>query len=118
MNKAKAKQAKSLRRVRRVRAKVKGTSERPRLSVKRTLKHLYIQVIDDTQGKTLASVSDLELKAEKKARLEKASSLGQMIAERAKAKGIAKVIFDRRDKRYHGLIKAVAEAARQAGLEF
>lgn len=118
MNKAKAKQAKSLRRVRRVRSLIKGTAERPRLCVKRSLKHIYVQVIDDTQGKTLAYVSDRQLKDAKQARLEKATVLGQSIAEKAKAKGVAKVVFDRRDKRYHGLIKAVAEAARQAGLEF
>lgn len=118
MNTAKAKQAKSLRRVRRVRAVIKGTAGRPRLCVKRSLKHLYVQVIDDSCGKTLASVSDQELKAEKKTRLEKATSLGQMIAERTRAKNITRVVFDRRDKRYHGLIKAVADGARQGGLEF
>jgi large subunit ribosomal protein L18 len=118
MNKAKAKQAKSIRRVRRVRALIKGTAERPRLCVKRTLKHIYVQVIDDTQGKTLAYVSDSELKAAKQARLEKASALGQAIAEKAKAKGVTQVVFDRRDKRYHGMVKAVAEAARAGGLEF
>ncbi|MFA6099926.1 MAG: 50S ribosomal protein L18 [Patescibacteria group bacterium] len=118
MNKAKAKQAKSLRRIRRVRALIKGTAERPRLCVKRTLKHIYVQVIDDVKGKTLASVSDSELKAEKKTRLEKATILGQTIAEKAKTKGITRVVFDRRDKRYHGVVKAVAEGARQGGLEF
>ncbi|MDD5437974.1 MAG: 50S ribosomal protein L18 [Patescibacteria group bacterium] len=118
MNKAKAKQAKSIRRVKRVRSVIKGTAERPRLCVKRSLKHIYVQVIDDAKGKTLAYVSDRDIKDAKLARLEKASALGQAIAEKAKAKGVAKVVFDRRDKRYHGLIKAVAEAARQGGLEF
>ncbi len=118
MNKAKAKQAKSIRRVRRVRALIKGTAERPRLCVKRSLKHIYVQVIDDTQGKTLASVSDRELKDAKQTRLERAAVMGQTIAEKTKAKGVTKVVFDRRDKRYHGLVKAVAEGARQGGLEF
>lgn len=118
MNQAKAKQANKLRRIKRVRSKVIGTSERPRLCVTRTLKHIYVQVIDDAKGKTIAAVSDLDLKLKGVKRMEVAAKIGEKIAEKTKAKNVNSVIFDRRDKRYHGLVKAVAEAARQGGLEF
>lgn len=118
MKQAKAKQAQRLRRIRRVRAKIKGTAKCPRLCVKRSLKHLYAQLIDDTKGKTLVAVSDLNLKVKKKAsRLEVATLIGKTMAEQAKAKGLKCVVFDRRDKRYHGRVKAVADGAREGGLE-
>ncbi|MHB8831169.1 MAG: 50S ribosomal protein L18 [Patescibacteria group bacterium] len=118
MKQAKAKQAQKLRRIRRVRSKIKGTAECPRLSVRRSLKHLYAQLIDDVKGKTLVAVSDLDLKAkEGTPRLEIASLIGKAIAEQAQAKGLKCVVFDRRDKRYHGRVKAAAEGAREGGLE-
>ena len=107
------------RRIARVRAKVHGTAERPRLCVVRTLKHMCVQVIDDAQGKTLVSVSDQELALDAKTtKTEKAIAVGKMVAERAKAKGIVSVVFDRRDKQYHGRVRAVADGAREGGLIF
>ena len=106
----------------RVRQAMAGTPERPRLNVYRSLAEIYAQVIDDGQGKTLvtASTIDVELRP-KMAGLKKAqqaSLVGQVIAERAKAKGISKVVFDRGGYRYHGRVRDLAEAARKAGLEF
>lgn len=118
MNKAKLKQAAKQRRVRRVRSKIKGTADCPRLTVRRSLKHIYVQVVDDTAGKTLAAVSDGEMESKGLSKLEVATLIGKTVAEKAKAKGIASVVFDRRDKRYHGRIKAVAEGAREGGLKF
>jgi large subunit ribosomal protein L18 len=109
------------RRVARVRAKVSGTNERPRLAVARTLAHIYAQVIDDRAGKTIAAASDADLSdADRKGKTKAEISIlvGKLIAERAKAKGISAVVFDRRDKRYHGRVKAVADGAREAGLTF
>lgn len=107
------------RRLARTRAKVSGTAERPRLCVVRSLKHINAQVIDDVSGKTLAAASDTEITAEAKAKkLDKALALGKLIAERAKANGVSTVVFDRRDKQYHGRIRAVAEGARAGGLLF
>ncbi len=105
----------AFRRVLRVRAKISGTAERPRLAVVRSLKHISVQVIDDTSGKTIVSASDKDLKGTK---LEKANAVGKLIAERAKAKGVSAVVFDRRDKQYHGRVRAVAEGAREGGLQF
>ncbi len=105
----------AFRRVLRVRAKISGTAARPRLAVVRSLKHISVQVIDDTSGKTIASASDKDLKGTK---LEKANAVGKLIAERAKAKGVSAVVFDRRDKQYHGRVRAVAEGAREGGLQF
>ncbi len=105
----------AFRRVLRVRAKISGTAARPRLAVVRSLKHISVQVIDDTSGKTIASASDKDLKGTK---LEKATAVGKLIAERAKAKGVSAVVFDRRDKQYHGRVRAVAEGAREGGLQF
>ncbi len=118
MNKDKIKNEQSARRAKRVRAKVIGTSERPRLAVFRSLKHISAQVIDDQTGKTLASAKDQDLKNVKGTKAEKAFELGKLIAERAKAQKIDKVVFDRRDKRYHGRVKALAEGAREGGLVF
>lgn len=117
MNNSKSKQQSRLLRIRRVRAKIKGTSERPRLSVRRTLKHIYAQIIDDASGKTLAHAADSELTTKLK-KAEAAFEVGKLIAQRAKDKKIESVVFDRRDKRYHGRVKAVAEGARQGGLVF
>lgn len=109
------------RRIARVRAKVQGTSLRPRLTVARTLSHVYAQVIDDATQRTLAAaqdsdISEADMKGKKKS--EVAQLVGKLLAERAKAKGVTKVVFDRRDKRYHGRIKAVADGAREGGLNF
>jgi large subunit ribosomal protein L18 len=103
----------------RIRNRVSGTPERPRLAVFRSLKHIYVQVIDDTGGRTLASASS----AEKNSRvnggnINGAKEVGKLIAGRAKEKGIGKVVFDRGGYLYHGRIKALADAAREAGLEF
>ncbi len=109
------------RRLARIRATIRGTALRPRLAVKASLQHLYVQVIDDASGRTLAAARDGELSAEArqgKTKTERAAALGVLIAERAKAKGVTQVVFDRRDKRYHGRIRALAEGARQAGLIF
>jgi len=105
----------------RIRKKVLGTSERPRLNVYRSLNHIYVQVIDDLEGKTLVSASTAEGKKESRTsggNLTAAKSVGKAIAERAKAKGIDKVVFDRGGYIYHGRIKALADSAREAGLKF
>ncbi|MCI0479470.1 50S ribosomal protein L18 [Candidatus Uhrbacteria bacterium] len=109
------------RRIARTRAKVSGTAERPRLAVRRTLSHIYAQVIDDTVGKTLAAASDADIAkadAKGKTKTEIAFLVGKAVAERAKAKKVERVVFDRRDKRYHGRVKAVADGAREGGLQF
>lgn len=113
------KQAKRVRRVRRVRARIKGVSNRPRLAVFRSLKHISAQIIDDTSGKTLVSAKDTDVKSAKDAKpADVARELGKMIAEKAKTAQISSVVFDRRDKRYHGRVKALADGAREGGLEF
>lgn len=110
------------RRHRRVRSKVEGSVERPRLNVFRSLKHIYAQVIDDTAGHTLASAStiDGELSAQCAGmnKTDCARLVGKAIADRAKAAGVSTVVFDRGGYQYHGRVKALAEAAREAGLEF
>lgn len=103
----------------RVRAKVKGTTERPRLCVFRSLNNIYVQAIDDTKGVTIASASTLDKEVKTKAsNVAAATEVGTLIAERLKAKKITTVVFDRNGYLYHGKVKAVAEAAREAGLEF
>jgi large subunit ribosomal protein L18 len=104
----------------RIRKRVKGTAERPRLAVFRSLNHIYAQVIDDEKGATLCAASSAEKGAgvAKGGNLDGAKSIGALIAERAKAKGIEKVVFDRGGYLYHGRIKTLAEAAREAGLQF
>lgn len=106
----------------RVRKKVQGTSERPRLNVFRSLRHIYAQVIDDSVGHTLASAStlDSELSAqcEGLSKTECAKLVGRTIAWRAQAAGVTAVVFDRGGYQYHGRVKALAEAAREAGLDF
>ena len=104
----------------RIRLRVRGSEERPRLAVFRSLKHIYAQVIDDRKGNTLAAASSGEKKAAvgNGGNLAGAKEVGKLIAERAQAKGVKKVVFDRGGYLYHGRIKALADAARQAGLEF
>lgn len=108
------------RRHRRVRADVCGTAEHPRLSVFRSAHHLVVQLIDDTAGVTLAAASDQEArsKADSSGKVATAHEVGKLIATRAKAKGIIKVVFDRGGYAYHGRVKAVAEGAREGGLVF
>ena len=100
----------------RIRKSVNGTTERPRLSVFRSNKQIYAQVINDITGTTLASASSLGL--EKMAKIEQAQKVGSLLAEKAKAAGIEKVVFDRNGYLYHGLVKALADAAREGGLNF
>jgi large subunit ribosomal protein L18 len=102
----------------RIREKLAGTTERPRLNVYRSLTHIYAQVIDDQKGVTLASASSLELKLKTGGNVASAKEIGKAIAERATAKGVKKVVFDRGGYLYHGRVKALADAAREAGLEF
>ena len=110
------------RRHHRLRRKVSGTTERPRLAVFRSLDHIYAQVIDDTTGTTLAAASTLDasFKAEKRSggNIAAAEVVGQMIAERAKERGVQKVVFDRGGFKYHGRVASLADAARKGGLEF
>jgi len=110
------------RRHKRVRAKVSGSSERPRLAVFRSQQHIYAQVIDDTQHHTLVAASTVEPEVKSKlqsgANCTASTTVGKLIAERALEKGITKVVFDRGGNLYHGRIKALAEAAREAGLDF
>ena len=103
---------------RRIRRKVKGSTERPRLAVYRSLNHIYAQVIDDYQGQTLvsASTTEKELRGSTGGNVEAARRVGKTVAERALAKGISSVVFDRGGYLYHGRIKALTEAAREAGL--
>jgi len=107
---------------RRVRAKVSGTSERPRLNVSRSIQHIYAQLIDDANGHTVAAASTLDagLRGGIKTggNVEAAKAVGKLIAERAKEKGIAAVVFDRGGYKYHGRVQALAEAAREGGLQF
>jgi large subunit ribosomal protein L18 len=102
----------------RVRTKVYGTPERPRLSVYRSLKHIYAQIIDDTQGKTIVSASSNKKGAAKSSGVKAAETVGSTLGKAATQKGIKRVVFDRGARPYHGRVKAVAEAARGAGLEF
>ena len=104
----------------RIRKKVTGTPERPRLNVYRSLNNIYVQVIDDLNGKTLVATNSGGKKGEKQTggNVAAAKAVGKRIAELAKAKGIAKVVFDRGGYIYHGRVKALADAAREAGLQF
>jgi len=101
----------------RVRAKVTGTAERPRLSVFRSNKYVFLQLVDDSKGNTLVSMSDHKIK-KKTAKTEKAKEAGKELAKLAKAKKIEKVVFDRGGYKYHGRVKAAADAAREGGLMF
>jgi large subunit ribosomal protein L18 len=104
----------------RIRLRLAGTDSRPRLAVFRSLNHIYAQVIDDASGRTLAAASttDKALKGSKAAKSAEAAIVGRLIAERAKAAGVERVVFDRAGFRYHGRIKSLADAAREAGLDF
>ena len=112
-----AKMKRQTRRKMHIRTSVSGTAERPRLTVRPTLKHIYAQVIDDTSGNTVAAASSVTLKITG-GNLDAAKAVGKAIAESAKAASISKVCFDRNGRLYHGRIKALAEAAREAGLDF
>ena len=118
--KTKIKAARRLRRKRHTRAKVFGTAERPRLTVFRSLNHIYAQIVDDVAGRTVAAAPTIErdVRASATGNRTAAEKIGSMIAERAKAAGVGKVVFDRNGFIYHGRVKALADAARKAGLEF
>ena len=107
-----------LRRRRRVRAKVRGTAERPRLSVFRSNRGMSVQLIDDVAGRTLAAVTWTEADLKGLQSMEQAKRMGELIAERGKAAGVEGVVFDRGGYRYHGRVKALAEGARGGGLRF
>jgi large subunit ribosomal protein L18 len=104
----------------RLRLRLAGTATRPRLAVFRSLNHIYAQVIDDAGGRTLAAASSLEpgLRGGEGTKTDDAKRVGQLIAERARAAGIAAVVFDRAGFKYHGRVRSLAEAAREAGLDF
>jgi large subunit ribosomal protein L18 len=104
---------------RRIRRKVAGTAERPRLAVFRSVAHIYAQIIDDSQGTTIVSASSVDKSVKTNGgNVAAAKAIGRLVAERAKEKGIQKVVFDRGGYLYHGRVKALADAAREAGLEF
>jgi large subunit ribosomal protein L18 len=106
----------------RVRTRIVGTPERPRLCVYRSLEHIYAQIIDDRDGRTVVSASSVDKETKKNLKgggnVASAKAVGKIIAERAKAAGVAKVVFDRGGYKYHGRVKALADAAREAGLQF
>ena len=102
----------------RIRKKLSGTADRPRLAVFRSIKHIYAQVIDDRTGRTLVSASSAEKDAANGGNVAGAKAIGKLVAERAKEKGIKSVVFDRGGFLYHGRVKALADAAREGGLEF
>lgn len=102
----------------RLRKRIEGSSERPRLAVFRSLKHITAQVIDDSTGNTLAAASSQEKALKASGNAEGAKKVGEAVAKRAKEKGITKVVFDRGGFRYHGRVASLADAAREAGLEF
>ena len=110
------------RRMRRIRAKVTGTTERPRLNVFRSNRHMFAQIIDDSKGFTLVAAStldaDLRVQAAQLKKRDEAKAVGKLIAQRALEKGLKKVVFDRGGYEYHGRIKSLAEGAREGGLEF
>ncbi|MGQ9473296.1 MAG: 50S ribosomal protein L18 [Candidatus Caldatribacteriaceae bacterium] len=116
----KVKRALRERRHRRIRKKVKGTIDRPRLCVFRSLKHIYAQLIDDGEGRTLVSASSLspEIKALKGTKTEIAKAVGTLLGKKAQEKGIRTVVFDRGGYKYHGRVRALADGAREAGLLF
>src|SRR5579863_8917803 len=102
----------------RIREKLAGTAQRPRLNVYRSMNHIYAQVVDDEKGETLVSASSIALKLKTGGNVAAAKEIGKAVAEKAVAQGIKKVVFDRGGYLYHGRIKALADAAREAGLEF
>jgi len=112
------KTAQRLRRRRRVRAKIRGTAERPRLSVFRSNRGIFAQLIDDDAGRTIAAVNWIEPELRKLSATEQAKRAGELLAERAKAAGVERCVFDRGGYRYHGRVRALAEGAREGGLQF
>jgi large subunit ribosomal protein L18 len=102
----------------RIRSRVTGSAERPRLAVFRSVKHIYAQVIDDVKGHTMVAASSAEKEGKNGGNIAGAKSIGKLVAERARDKGIKAVVFDRGGYLYHGRVKALADAAREAGLEF
>lgn len=122
MKRQKTPYAARLRRHLRVRKKIRGTAERPRLSVYRSLSHIYAQVIDDEAGRTLAAASDLEQETRSKLdgehKSDVAKLVGELVAQRAKEHGITHVVFDRGGYQFHGRVKSLADGAREAGLTF
>jgi large subunit ribosomal protein L18 len=119
MNKDKEKQLKRTTRTKRIRARVSGTAGRPRLNVFRSNQSLFLQLIDDEKGKTLASASIKEIKAKKgDGKINASFELGKLIAKKAVDAGIKKIVFDRGGYKYHGRVKAAADGAREGGLEF
>ena len=120
MTKAASRGAARQKRHERIRLRVEGTAGRPRLAVFRSINHIYAQVIDDAAGTTLAAASSLEapLKGSKQTKVEEAKVVGRLVAERARTAGVEQVVFDRAGYRYHGRVKSLADAAREAGLDF
>lgn len=106
------------RRARHIRQRIRGTSERPRISVFCSLKYIYAQVIDDSTGRTLASASSMTKGGPARCNIAAAKEVGAALAQAAKAAGVSKVVFDRAGYKYHGKVKALAEAAREGGLQF
>ena len=120
MSQVASRSASRIKRHDRIRLRLSGTSVRPRLAVFRSLNHIYAQVIDDSSGQTLAAASSLEsdLRSATGTKTDDAKRVGQLVAERARAAGIDKVVFDRAGFQYHGRVRSLAEAAREAGLDF
>lgn len=117
MKKEKIKNQQRIKRKRRVRAKIFGTSEQPRLSVKRSNQHLHFQVIDDSQSRTLAAASTLELDSKKGVKSDLAAATGKLLAEKSVKAGISKMVLDRGYYKYHGRIKAAVEEIRKSGIK-
>jgi len=119
MSNIKDKQARRVKRKKHIRKSIQGTSARPRMTVYRSNKHLYVQVVDDSCGKTLASVSNMEKEFSKlRNNVENAAKLGEVVGGRCKAAKIKEVVFDRNGYLYHGVVKAVADGARKSGIKF
>jgi large subunit ribosomal protein L18 len=120
MNKQVNKQVRRSRRRVSIRKRISGTAQQPRLSVYKSLNHMYAQIIDDLSGRTIAAASttDKSLKSEKTGNSKAAEAVGALLAERARGKGVTAVVFDRAGFRFHGRVKALADAARKGGLKF
>jgi large subunit ribosomal protein L18 len=112
------KEARRLKRRRRVRAKIRGTAQRPRVSMFRSNRGMFVQLIDDDTGRTVASVNWIEPELRSLARMEQAARAGALLAERASAAGVSEAVFDRGGYQYHGRVKTFADAAREGGLRF
>ncbi|HOV63946.1 MAG TPA: 50S ribosomal protein L18 [Spirochaetia bacterium] len=119
MSRDNEKDSRRLRRKKSIRVNISGTADVPRMTVFRSNKHMYVQVIDDTVGKTLASASNLEKETlALRNNVQNAEKIGELIGERLKAKNIQKVVFDRNGYKYHGIVKAIADGARKTGIQF